>query len=247
MRTRPVLVVLGLSVLACTGGGGGSRPLDSAEPLLNDQDVRGLYAVSWSDTFTVRLDVGGAVQESTTDADGIVTFNAPDGTPLELDLAAWCADPTVNCPSEAWPANLAINEDDPAVKMDLHSLHAWDADWPAQIVDGLVDHRTDALLFGLDGGSGSSGDCGAVAVSLAGGTFVYADALGADTADTAAGTGDAPDFSGGVATAGGPVGIDDGKVALGWLGVCAWSGLAVAATLSVETEFTAVRIGDLTE
>ncbi len=237
MRVGTSLAALGAACLACTGTG--SRPVDTAGSE-NDQDVRGLYAVEWADTFTVRLDIGGAVQEQTSDADGVVTFEGPDGSPLELDLAAWCADDAVNCPSEAWPSALAVDQESPEVRMNLHELRAWDVEWPAELVSGLVDHRNDQLLFGLDAGSGASGDCGAVALSLAGGTFVYGD--GGDTGDT----GDT-DFAAGVATAGGPVGIDQGKVALGWLGACAWSGLVVAATVSVETDFVALRTGELPE
>ena len=223
---RPHLLVLvpaALSALACAGGDPGS-----AAPAAPSQDVRGVYAVTWSDALTIRLDIGGAVQEHTAGVDEIVTFNAPDGTPLELDLAAYCADPAVTCPSEAWPATVAIDQDDVAVEQDLHTLRAWDAAAPGAVVNGLVDHTTDQLLFGLDGASDSGESCAALALSLAGGTFAYAEADSGDTAAEA-----------------GPVGIVDGGVAVGWAGVCAWSGLAVAATLSVETTYEAERTGPL--
>jgi len=54
----------------------------------------------------------------------------------------------------------------------------------------------------------------ALALSLAGGTFQPGDDSGVER------------------------GIADGKVAVGWLGICAWEGLAVAATLSMETTYT---------
>lgn len=221
-----------LLALACTGGAPAPGPVVAAP----DQDVRGVYALDWSDTLTVRLDIGGAVQEATATEGEIVTFNAPDGTPLELDLAAWCADPAIACPSEAWPGRVAIDMVDPAIQQDLHSLTAVDADVPGAVVSGLVDHRTDQLLFGLDGESGGTGSCGALALSLAGGTFYY------PSADTAVDTG-VPDGVAGVE--GGPTGIIDGAVAVGWLGVCAWDGLVVAATLSVETTYVATRESDL--
>lgn len=217
--TRLAVTLFALATLACVGGGKPPVFDTSDTAAVNDQDVRGIYAVTWSDGFTVRLDIGGAVQESESDGGDVVTFEGPDGEPLELDIAAWCADPAVNCPSEAWPARLAIDEDSPELILDTHVLHAWDADVPGARVDGLVTHADDRFLFGLDGGSGSSGSCGAVAISLAGGRFTY----------------DGPQV----------VGIDEGEVALGWLGVCAWSGLAVAATLSISTDFTALREGDL--
>ncbi|MDO9280718.1 MAG: hypothetical protein Q7U06_02350 [Pseudomonadota bacterium] len=234
---RLLALTSGLLLLACAGGG--TAPDGAAA----DQDVRGVYAVTWADDLTIRLDIGGAVQEATAGTDEVVTFNAPDGSPLELDLAAYCADPNVVCPSEAWPAEVAIDQDDPTVSSDLHTLRAWDAVTPGAVVSGAVDHRSDQLLFGLDGASGSGGNCAALALSLAGGTFAYPSA--ADTADTAEDTAGDVLADGVAAAEGGPIGIVDGRVAVGWLGVCAWSGLAVAATLSVETEYEAARIGGL--
>lgn len=232
---RVLLPTIAVLILAC--GEGGTTP--PAAPI--DQDVRGIYVVTWANDLTIRLDIGGAVQEVTAGADEVVTFNAPDGSPLELDLAAYCGDPNVTCPSEAWPAELAIDQDDPTGQSDLHTIHAWDAVTPGVVVNGAVDHRNDQLLFGLDSASGGGASCAALAISLAGGTFHYpsvAEDTGADTA--------ADSFVGGVASGeGGTTGIVDGRVAIGWLGVCAWSGLAVAATLSVETSYEAVRIGSL--
>lgn len=206
-------LVLGLlSALACSGTGG--KGADSAgNP---DQDVRGLYALQWSGVYTLRLDIGGAVQEQQSDGEtGIVTFNAPDGSPLEIDLAAFCADPAVVCPSEVLPDQVAIDEDDPLVVQDVHSLRLWDPENPAVVRSGLVRHDTDEFLFALEGEGDGNDTCGALALSLAGGTFAQ------------------PADSGSTGWA-----ITNGKVAVGWLGVCAWEGLAVAATLSMETTYT---------
>lgn len=224
MSLRPILVPLSASAvlaLACAGGG---KPADSADTSdtaapANPRDVRGVYDVTWSDVFTVTLDFGGVSQTATSDGSDVVTFNGPDGEPLELDVGAWCADPSVNCPSEAWPTQLAIDQDSPELEADASVLHAYDAVSPGARVDGLVTHADHRFLFGLDGGSGSSGSCGAVAISLAGGVFTL--------------DGDAVN------------GISEGTVAVGWLGVCAWDGLAVAATLSVSTTFVATRVSDL--
>ena len=255
MFSRPSALLLGCAALlslACGGGAAGSSGGGSAGDTAatidpgSAQDVRGIYAVSWSDQVTVTLDLGGVVQTAPADPAGVVTFTGPDGTPLELDLAAWCADPAVNCPREAWPALVAIDQDEPKREIQYHTIHVSDAEAGGERRSGLVDHQTDSFLIGLDGGSGGSGNCGAVAVSLAGGTFVYP-----TPADTAVDSAPIPDtalpadpFAAGVAAPGGPNGIADGKVALGWLGVCAWPGLAVAATLSIDTAFEAVRVGD---
>jgi len=202
-----------LSLLACSGTG--EKLADSSANAA--QDVRGLYTVSYSGVYTLRLDVGGAVQERQVSGESeIVTFNAPDGSPMELDLAAFCADPGVVCPSEVLPAQVAIDQDQPEVVQEMHSLHLWDPANPAEVRDGLVRHDTSEFLFALEGEGDSSGSCGALALSLAGGRFNF----DPDSGD------------------GGVSGITDGKLAVGWLGICAWQGLAVAATLSIETSWT---------
>lgn len=242
MKIRLVTALIALIALGCTGVG---TDKDDA-PANPAQDVRGVYGVTWDDQLTIRLDVGGAVQEATAGADEVVTFNAPDGSPLELDLGAWCADEAVTCPSEAWPSRVAIDQDDPDTVADAHALRAWDADAPGAVVSGLVDHSTGAFLFGLDGDSAGDSSCAALAISLAGGTFYYPED-GVDTADSGDSASDpAAALADGVpAAAGATTGVVDGQVALGWLGACAWSGLAVVATLSIETDYLAVREGDL--
>lgn len=188
------------------------------------QDVRGLYTLSWSQVYTVRLDIGGAVQEQQSEGEtGLLTFNAPDGSPMEVDLGAFCAEPEVVCPSEVLPDTVAIDQDDPQVVQSVHTLRLWDPESPAVVRSGLVRHDTDEFLFGLEGEGEGDGSCGALALSLAGGHFDH----GSDSGSEAV------------------VGITDGKVAVGWLGVCAWEGLAVAATLSIETTYTGSWSGQL--
>jgi hypothetical protein len=196
-------------------------------PADSSQDVRGLYALTWSDQFTVRLDIGGAVQEQTVSGDEIVTFDGPDGAPLELDLGTFCTTDGVDCPSEVWPGGVAVDQDSPELDADVHVIHVSSLDNPSDRRDGLVDHAEGRFLVGLDGASGGDGSCGALALSAAGGRFTY----------EGTGTSSGP--------AGRPIGMDEGQVAVGWLGVCAWEGFAVAATLSVETTFVGERTGDL--
>lgn len=217
-KLRGVIMVL-LYLAAC-----GVQPAAPADP---SQDVRGLYALTWSDEFIIEANVAGATQRETVSGTETVTFEGPDGEPLELDLATFCADEAVTCPSEVWATSVAVDQDDPEVVADVHAIHVWDAEAPSTRRDGLVNHDNRDFLVGLDGDSGGSGDCGALSLSLGGGTFRY------EVADTA------------VAPGAGPVGIDDGRVAMGWLGARAWSGLAVTATLTIETSFTGERTGDL--
>ena len=134
--------------------------------------------------------------------------------------------------------------------------------------------QQDTFVLGLGAASGGGQSCGALAVSLAGGRFhrageklevstVYRDEKGAPCTPSDGGSGS----DGGVGADGGtdggtglcapheeshlviPAGaavdgIVEGKVALGWLGACAFGPFIAGATLTLETGFTAQRIHD---
>lgn len=228
---RLVLPALVLLALACAG------PVDPAgNPA---QDVRGDYDLSYADTLTLRLDVGGATWEA--QADGWtdeVTFEDVQGEPLVLDLGAFCADPAVVCPDEAFPARVSVDQLDVERVQDLHALRIYDRDGVPSAdtadtalvhpsLEGVVDHaQGDTFLVGLQGQGDQAGDCATLGVSYAGGRFARADAADPET---------------GVAPV---VGIVEGEVVGGWLALCAWDGLAVGATLTATVAFTGARIGD---
>ncbi len=182
------------------------------------RDMRGVYAVAWEDTVRVSLDLGGATQQAELAPDGVATFDGPDGV-LEIDLGAYCADEGIVCPAEVWATAIGVDQVAPEQEAGAHALRAWDMAAPEVARDGIVTHVDHRFLFGIGASTGGDDTCGALELSLADGTFrVNAD---------------------------GPTGIDDGRVVAGWLGVCAWPGLAVVATLSVEARYSADRTGDL--
>lgn len=179
----------------------------------------------------MRLDVGGAVRERTANGWGeVVDFGTVNGKPVTLDLAAHCAKPDVDCPSEVYWDAVAINQVDVHKKQNLYGLKVRDrrpADQggTGKTLDGILDHgKQDAFVVGLganagSGGSGGAG-CAALALSIAEGQFRR--------------------------DAGGAVdGIDKGRVKLGWLGGCAFGPLLLGATLTVETGYTGTRVGDV--
>lgn len=167
------LFVSGLVLYACGGGGdGGGR--------VSDWDVRGNYALTWDDRLKLTLNVGGAVREATAQGYGeVVDFGTWEGQPLRLDLKAFCDRPDVHCPSEAFWTKVAIDQQDVTRKQDLHVINVIDdtehtppAGRRAEVRGGLVDHaQKGQFLIGLGGESGGNENCGALAISLAGGRF----------------------------------------------------------------------------
>ena len=62
------------------------------------RDVRGNYALTYDDTVTLKLDVGGGTRTVTTQGyGGIADFGTVNGQPLTLNLAEFCARPEVAC------------------------------------------------------------------------------------------------------------------------------------------------------
>jgi hypothetical protein len=244
-----------------------------------DWDVRGNYALTYDDRLTLKLNIGGAVREVTaTGYGGIVDFGTHEGHPLRLDLREFCGRADVLCPSETFWTQVAINQDDVNRRQDLYVINVINdtvrnlpAGQRAEVRGGLVNHaQQDTFLLGLGATSGGSQNCGALALSLAGGRFrhvgerfetrtVYRDAQGRPCAPPDAGV----SADAGVGADGGTAecraieerqriippgaaaeGIEEGKVALGWLGACAFGPFIAAATLTLETGFTGRRVGE---
>jgi len=227
-------------------------------------DVRGNYSLSYDDTVTVKVRVGGAVEEKTASSTEVVTFDV-GGQPLELDLGAFCARDDVTCPSEVLWSAVAI--DQPNIEARNPNTHVLNVinnevrDLPpgqeAAVVSGLIDAQD---RFGLILGARSqdNGDCGLLTVSTAGGRFSHegetVEVIEPDIVDGGADAGVADDGGEDLRGAprvrvtwpeGAPVdGIADGKVSLGFLGLCAFGPAVVGATVELTTGFIGVRTGD---
>ncbi len=147
------------------------------------RDVRGNYALTYDDTVTLKLDVGGGTRTVTTHGyGGIADFGTVNGQPLTLNLAEFCARPEVACPSEAFWPKVAI--DQPDLKANNFALQklvvvndtvrTLPRGQSAASFSGLVDHQQDdRFLLGLNGGTGSNTACFALSISLAGGRFTH--------------------------------------------------------------------------
>ncbi len=229
-------------------------------------DVRGNYDLTYDNVLTLQLKIGGRVFEAEGDETGDVTFETDSG-PVTLDLAAFCARPEVECPSETLWAKVSIDQpnidaDNPnthVLNVINNTVHELPDGQRAEVVSGLIDER-DRFGLVLGGGHQSEGDCTLLALSTAGGRFSHEgerlEEIPGPDAGAVADGGDpgAPDADGGITGAprtrvvwdeGAPVdGIQEGKVKLGFLGACAFNDVAlVAATLTIETGFAGTRTG----
>lgn len=145
------------------------------------RDVSGNYRLAFDDRLTARLDVAGAVREVThSGAGGIIDFGMVNGSPVTLDLAAFCARPEVQCPSESFWAKVAVTQphrlESSLLLQQLtvvnDTVHTLDAGERASSLSGLVDHgNDDRFLLGLGANAGANQACIALAFSLAGGRF----------------------------------------------------------------------------
>ncbi|MEM9492235.1 MAG: hypothetical protein AAGC55_24015 [Myxococcota bacterium] len=71
-------------------------------------DVSGNWAITYDDTLDVEVRIGGAVYQAQLGAQGGVISIEHEGQPITFDLD--CSRPDILCPSEAWPAEVAIEQ-----------------------------------------------------------------------------------------------------------------------------------------
>lgn len=273
MRRNPLhlllLSTLGFLGAANTAGScGGTQPPEEIDTRVHLWDVTGNYDVTYDNQLKLTLNIGGAVRERTANGyGGIVDFGTHEGQPVTLDLTEYCAREDVHCPSEAFPARISISQTDNGWERDLYEIHAIDND-PHQLPPGVAPSRKGGIfnradynkfVIGLDGASGGEGNCGALAISLANGRFKREGEGFVDVTEYQDASGNVcTPADGGTSTDCNPVivqryqvppgakfdSVVDGKVALGWVGACAWGPFLAGASLTIETGYTAVRTGN---
>jgi hypothetical protein len=108
-------------------GCGGAAFSESPAP-----DMSGDWAVAYDDSFTVAIELGGAVYTEEIGTAGGTIAIEHEGQPLSFDLD--CTRPEVVCPSEVWATEVAIRQDDA-----MYPHRIW-LQVPEQTCDGaLVD------------------------------------------------------------------------------------------------------------
>jgi hypothetical protein len=247
--------VVALPLLLAAKGDGCAAGSASPAP-----DVTGAWDVSYDDTITVELTIGGTTYTEELGAQGgAITFEH-DGQPLTFDLD--CARPDVLCPSEAWPTQVVIEQREAARE------HQMIVNLPRQACDGELtmpaagtcgpgtgnpacdlvcdgDVTVESTeVFGVIGEAGDS-----FRLYLGGGIAtngVNCALLGWSVADaTLTSTGSAAGGDWLAET------MDDGLVTVGYAGGCLWAGdpdddgtleaLALGAELRFTTGFVGAR------
>jgi hypothetical protein len=232
-------------------------------------DMQGHYRLTADDTIKVTLNIGGVERRATTSGeDQIVDLGMHKGQPLVLNLSEYCGREEVVCPSEALWREMAVHQKDVSKGYDAHVVNFIDLATPpegqkAPVLGGFVNHKDrDRFILGIDGDNAKNGDCGALAISLAAGRFERAgERMETYTAyvDEKGKVCDPSEEPGEDATTCTPtererlvippngevIGIQQGKIGMGWLGLCAFGPIVAGATLTIETGFTAKRFADL--
>jgi len=103
--------VLGIVVAVCAsaplmmgaGGGGCTANSRSEAP-----DVSGTWDMTYDDSLSVRITIGGAVYDEVLGATGGMVTIDHMGQPLQFNVD--CASPAIVCPSEQWPATVTATQ-----------------------------------------------------------------------------------------------------------------------------------------
>ena len=219
--SKPLALATGLAVALASGA-----CLEDTNPA---SDVTGNYTVTYDNVITATLYIGGAVYTAEVDgSSGMLSFATAEAGMLEVDINQFCALDEVQCPSETFWTEVSIDQPfGMAMNPNSHILNVIDNGDPMPpagvepgVVGGLID-ADDQFILALGAGlAGNGTNCALLELSWATGEFTS-------------------DFAGNVD------GIENGSIGVGFLGGCVWPGLALGASLVLETGYTAVRTGEL--
>jgi len=221
-----------LGVICLLGLGCKEPPQDEANV---EQDVRGLYAPVYHDTLVIKLHIGDTVRAAKPSAyEGYVEFGTLDGELLIFDLGEFCARTDIVCSGEILGGGASIDQLDAGLRLGSHGLRVTPDDTSSgpALLEGVVDHNAyDAFI--LDASAlGEGGECDTQGSSTIRGRFTH-------TYET--------EDQGVITWASGEKvdGIAKGRVFLSFPGSCAFGPLGESFEMTMEHEFIAYRIGDL--
>lgn len=100
------LLICGGSVPLLSGADGGCA-FTSTDPAPN---VTGKWAITYENTVTVKVNIGGSVYTQTLTGNGGSFSVMHQGKPYSFNLD--CARPEVVCPSEVWPTTVDVDQRD---------------------------------------------------------------------------------------------------------------------------------------
>jgi hypothetical protein len=255
---KPTSLVLLLVCLPLTlGAQGDGCAANSRSPA---PDVTGTWDVTYDDTLSVEVAIGGAVYQQTLGASGGVFTINHNGQPLEFDLN--CDRPEVLCPSEAWPATVRADQRNTTFEHRMIvTLPTQSCDGvlvepdPSECGEGTLNETCDMVCDGTMtvqdaerfGVIGETGDTFRLFLGAGAATNgINCALLGVSLADADISTTGGPDTGDWQA-----VSFDNGLVTVGYAGGCLWAGdpnmdgqleaLVVSAAIKFTTGFTALR------
>lgn len=103
-----MVVLAGCAPLVMGARGGCGGPLTSTDPA---PDVNGQWAITYDDTLSVDIEIGGATYTAEVPADGGTVHVEHGG--FGFDFTLDCTRPEIVCPSEAWPAVVTAEQREP--------------------------------------------------------------------------------------------------------------------------------------
>lgn len=104
-------------------------------------DVTGRWDIAYDDAIDVTIKIGGAVYKETVGASGGAVTIDHQGQPFTFDLD--CARPEIVCPSEAWPAQVSVRQD------NAHFQHRMIVTLPMQTCSGELVQPAPGVACGL--------------------------------------------------------------------------------------------------
>lgn len=90
------------------GAKGGCGAVNSKAPA---PDVAGQWSIKYDPTFEIDVTIGGAAYHQSLPSSGGTFTITHAGQPFQFDID--CSRPEVVCPSEVWPAQVAVDQRDP--------------------------------------------------------------------------------------------------------------------------------------
>ncbi len=174
----------------------GCPPPDQESP-----DLSGEWGITYDDTLSVKIKIGGAVHTAEIGTEGGSVTIEHDGKPITFDLD--CEKEEVVCPSEVWPTRVTIRHEDPDRPRNFW-VHGEDQPEDTRDAFGIVNEAGDHFTLLLGGGATSNGvNCVLLGLSAAEGDLVTSQV--ADGDDWRAEE------------------ITDGRVVTGYAGGCLWA------------------------
>tara|TARA_B100000674_G_C37886038_1_gene936693 strand:+ start:684 stop:1454 length:771 start_codon:yes stop_codon:yes gene_type:complete len=200
-----------------------------------EQDVRGVYAPVFDETFVIKLHIGDTVRAAKpSEYAGYIEFGTYEGEQLLLNLGEFCSRADVVCPRELLGDEVTVDQSDASVRLGSHGLRVYPGSGSTgpDVYEGVVDHNDYDSFVLSAAGLGGEGICQTLDESKIEGRFTHTYEVEEGGVITWA-PGEKVD------------GIGSGHAAVFFAGTCAFGPVGTSFKMSIEHTFIAYRVGDL--